>query len=140
MSQAILDALHAKLVADQSAGTFYDDVGGRIYQGQGPNNVALPYCEFDSVGVEPEVFMDQGGTGPRTQTADVQIDLYGNTDDGPKALGDVEQKLYDLLEKASISPTGSDRGVVRCSIRMLRVVEEDAYRITDQFTIQATEF
>lgn len=136
MSQAILDAVHDALVADTSSGTLYDDLSGRIYQGIAPQNTTLPYLEFDCVSDVPERLM----SGAITQQVDVQFDLYGNSDDGPRALGQIEAKLYALLEGVSIMPTGFDRGVVTCSLRMVRVREEDAYRITDQFTISGTEF
>ena len=41
MSQAIKTALYTKLTTDQSAGSLYDDVGGRIYELEGQDDASL---------------------------------------------------------------------------------------------------
>lgn len=136
MSQAIIEGLKTKLYADQTAGTFYAAVSGRIYENQAPQNSELPHCVFTMVNSDVERYM----TGQRSFDCTVTFDIYGKADLGLEVLGDIEEKLYDLLDGVSLTVAGADRGVVTFNSRNVRGTEEDAHRITDEVRIQATEF
>lgn len=140
MSQAILEGLHTKLTA---AGTFNTSVNSRVYQFPGPDNVKLPYLSW---------FQVVSNSNP-TQTNEtghfvrIQLDLYGkraqsplDTQNGWEVLGDIEEELYDLLQKTDLTVSGHDRGRVRFVSRGVRSVEDDTLRITDEIIVEAMEF
>lgn len=133
MSQAILEALKTKLYASQGVGTFYAAVGGRIYQDQPKPNELMPFAVFTSQGDEITHYMG----GVEAHKVIVSIDLYGKKDLGWEVLGDIEELLYDLLDQTTL--TVYDRGVVLTINRGARTVEDDAFRVTDEFSIEATE-
>ena len=51
-TQATVTGLYALLTSDQSSGSFYDDLGGRIHEGVAPEEETLPLWRL--LGVEPE--------------------------------------------------------------------------------------
>jgi hypothetical protein len=133
LPQDIVNALYTKLTASQVAGTFYAAVSGRIYHGEAPPSAALPLLVYNVI--TDEVLHNYGTT---TQIATVQFDLYGDKALGAAALADAEGKLYTLLDKVAITPTGFDRGIIKFTARYGASVEEDAWRITDEATITGT--
>lgn len=132
-SQAIVDALRTKLEADQSAGSFYTAVGGRIYNTIAPQNEQLPLAIVNIIADS-----DDRNYGSVTHNMQVQIDLYGKIAEGQAALGAIESLLYGLLFNATITPVGFDRGKCVFNSRMQLSQDEDAYRITDEITITGT--
>lgn len=132
-SQAIINALREKLEFDQSAGSLYTALGGRIYNTIAPQNAALPLMVLN---FGPDT--DDRNFGSVTHRMSVQIDLYGSLFDGQAALGDIETLLYNLLFNATISPVGYDRGKCTFDSRMALSQDEDAYRIMDELTITGT--
>lgn len=136
MSQAIIDAMAAKLASVTTVGSFYDAVGGRIFNTQGTQNCALPYCSFWLVTAIP----DRSMTGPVDLPTTWQFDLWGLVSAGASALGQIEQLLYNLLEQADIAPAGFDRGITRVTSRMQQSIDEDAFHIIDLVQVQSTDF
>jgi hypothetical protein len=132
----LAEALQAKLIADTSEGTFYDAVGGRIYQAEAPENLtSYPYCVWQFLGSDQlrcygSVMM---------HVANIQFDLYGTKVAGITALGDIETKLFTLLEGVSLTPTGFDRGKVLFTRRGETTIDEDAIRVMSEATITGTD-
>lgn len=126
----------AKLVAVQTAGSFYSDLGGRIYLIEGDQDAALPQCVVTPVAttVEREI----GNHDSRT--ALYQIDLWDHWTNGHEVLGDINTKLFTLLQGATITPTGFDRGVVTCREEAVVSREEDWWRIMSEWVIEGTDF
>lgn len=133
MSQQVVEGLYAKLTASQGAGTLYEAVGGRIYDTQGPQGVALPHLVFLVVDNPVGMYF----SAKEKQDVTVQCDLYGTILVGGEALGDIEVLLYNLLHGSALTVSGHQRGVVTCKSRGVRFVEEDSIRIMDQFRIEA---
>lgn len=133
---AFMDALYTKLTADQTAGSLYDALGGRIYNGFAIEEASTPYLCFSAVTGVPERHMG----GPVSLDVTVQFDLFGNIELGSKALHDIEVKLYALLEGVSIAPTGFDRGVCTFTTRGAAIVDDDCWRVMDEIQIRGTDF
>ena len=49
MSQDVVKAFYDQLISDQTSGSFYDRVSGRIYELEGPTNAALPLAVFSLI-------------------------------------------------------------------------------------------
>lgn len=124
------------LVADQSAGTFYDDLSGRVYLSQGPQDTDLPICIVSLVSNMPELtFANDGG---EMRSSEFQVDLYGHKDSGAKAVGDINTKLFDLMHDATLTVAGFTNVGVRCLDRGSPSVEEDAIRFMSRWTVSGT--
>jgi hypothetical protein len=54
-------------------------------------------------------------------------------------LGDIETKLFTLLEGVSLTPTGFDRGKVLFTRRGETTIDEDAIRVMSEATITGTD-
>ena len=98
MSQAIKTALYTKLTTDQSAGSLYDDVGGRIYELEGQDDASLPLLTYE-VSSTPVQGLYNGTIMLRAQ---VIVTLYGHRRLGSAALGSIEDKLFTLLNLSLI--------------------------------------
>ena len=135
MAESLLEALHAKLIADQSAGTFYDDLGGRVYSLEAPVNASMPLAVILPFSYEVEEYYDQKDA----REAEFQITLWGHRNDGIAGLLDTNTKLYNLLHRASLSPAGMDRAVVTCLDEGVESIEEDGIQILSQWRLEATD-
>jgi hypothetical protein len=133
---AMMVGLQTKLTADQTAGSLYDAVGGRISQGYEKQEQNLPYITFLPIVGTPERHMG----GATSLEALVQFDIWGDIDLGPKAVQDIEVKLYSLLEGFALTVSGFDRGLVTFTSRGAAMVEEDCWRVMDEIRIQGTDF
>jgi hypothetical protein len=133
MSQSILEALYAKL--NGSGASFANDVGGRIYETEAPINATYPFCSVLTVATPITRNMD-GGNNKRQR---VQIDLFATRGSGGESLGDINTKLFALLQGVTLTPvTGHDRGVVTCIEEGIRTMDEDVIRIMSEWQIQGT--
>ena len=133
-TQAIVAAIYTALTTDQTAGSFYDDVSGRIYEGQAHQNDTLPHCVYNVIVASQNLTHD-------TTDYDwlLQVDFYADAESSSMAaLSAIENKAFDLLEKGAFSATGFDAVQVLCVTRGMRTIEEDAFRIMDEFRVQAT--
>lgn len=135
-TQNILDALYTKLIADQSSGTLYDLLGGRIYGMFAPQDEAMPLLVFN-------ITDDPKGKFFGNKTSEdlaIDFDIYGDAEIGPAAsggVGEIENSLFDLLEGFELSASGYDRGVVLFQSRNVRILEEKAVRVTSRAIIRA---
>lgn len=132
-TQATITGLYAALTADQGAGTFYEDLGGRIYEGAAPEEAALPLMVYQEI-TDPATNYLGGDTGIEMQ---VQIDLYGKRELGAKALGDIHTKVLSALEGASITIAGYVGGQLEFTERGRRSIDGDAHRVTSEAIITA---
>lgn len=131
--QALLTGWYTLLSTDQTVGSFYDDLGGRIYEMQAPESAALPLCVYQLV------------TDPESPTftkddlnAEMQVDLYGEQRLGAKALRDTHDKLVALLQRKTITVSGYTGGIINWIDRGQSSVEEDSIRILSRWQVRAT--
>ena len=136
MSQSIMEGMYGKLTASQIAGTLYAAVGGRIYSTEAPENATLPLCVFSLITTSVS------GTFPGydLKAATFQVDLYGPRTGGGEVLGDINTKLFALLQEADLTVTGHDLGRVTCTDEGSYFMEGDALRIISQWRVEATAF
>ena len=130
--QELIDGLHTKLTAAQGAGTLYAAVGGRIYQLQGPQNLAMPWLVFTVVTDVPARTFTKDNINP-----DIQFDLYGERYLGANALTDINDKLWTLLDRSTFSITGHNSISMAATERGILTVEDRAYRIRSEWTLFA---
>lgn len=134
-TQAVITGLYSALTADQTAGSFYDDIGGRIYEGMAPEEGPLPHMVFVEVSDPPINYL--GGTSDIEMQ--VQIDLYGEKSLGAKALGDIHAKVLTALEGASVTIAGHVGGQFEFTERGRRSIDGDAHRVTMEAIITANQ-
>lgn len=119
MSQVIYDGLYTKLTAVQTAGSLYAAVSGRIYDTQKPQGANLPCLVYRVV--ESPVTPYFGGK--TLVTATVEFDIFGPLGDSIPGggntylqdVGEIEAKLFALLQGFDLTVTGHDRG--QCTIK-----------------------
>jgi|6_EtaG_2_1085325.scaffolds.fasta_scaffold06074_4 hypothetical protein len=135
MSQAIKTALYTKLTADQTADSFYDDVGGRIFEMEGKDDSALPLIVYD-VTSTPVEGLYNGNVIVKSQ---VVLTLYGHRRLGAAALGAIEDKLFTLINQATLAPSGYDSNAVMiCLDRDRRTVFDEILSSESVYSIEAT--
>lgn len=135
MSTALEIGILGLLESDQSGGSFYDDITGRITSPQAPQNQTLPHCVFNVLSDPPDAYFSGDDID-----AEMQIDLWGtfNGTSSKHALGLINDKLITLLDKQSITITGFTSGEVRSLDRGTATIEEDAVRILSRWRILAS--
>ena len=89
---AMTDGIITKLTTDQSPGSFYDDLGGRVFGIQADQDPTFPYCVVTVIDDAPSYFFESDDI-----QASIQIDLYGSFDDGYKKLSNINDKLFIVL-------------------------------------------
>lgn len=95
MSLAIHEAVEASLTADQSSGSLYDDLSGRIHEGQLPVDSRYPALRYAVTTGTAQVSLQDDRDDHQ-----MQFDLYGHDDDVlSAALG----KLRTLLHRQTIT-------------------------------------
>ena len=128
-----MTGLYVKLTTDQAAGSFYDDLTGRIYRTQGPDDASFPLCVFFVVSDTPPRFF-----GSREDIeADIQIDLLGVKGTSETALQATQNKLLTLLDNAALTITGFVGGTIQCNDRGSVDIEDQRPRITSLWTLTA---
>ena len=134
-TQATITGLYSALIADQSVGSFYDDLGGRIYEAVAPEDGALPHMVFVQVADPPINYL--GGTSDIEMK--IQIDLYSERRLGAKALGDIHTKVLSALEGSAITIAGFVAGQIEFTERGRRSIDGDAHRVLMEATITANQ-
>lgn len=134
-TQAAITGIYSLLTADQTAGSFYDDIGGRIYEAQGPEEPDFPMMVFTEVSDPPINYL--GGTSDIEMQ--VQLDLYGERLLGAKVLGDIHAKVLTALEGADITIAGYVGGQFEFTQRGRRSIDGDAHRVTMEAIVTANE-
>jgi len=138
----VYTAIYDKLTADQTGGSFYDDLanstakgsGKSIWSIQAPQDESLPLCIITPVSDLPDRYF-----GDSDLDATFQIDLYADAESStPEALLSTNQKLIDLLDRQTITTTNHTHVVVLATDRGVVSREEDAYRIISEWSINGT--
>jgi hypothetical protein len=128
------DGLYTLLTTDQTANSFYDDLSGRIYAMQAPQDDTLPLCVFNILDDAPFRY---GGTTNDIE-ATVQIDLWGSIGGGYDAISDINDKLFTVLDGQAVTITGFTGGQAFNLDRGAPTTEEDAIRILSRWRIWAS--
>ena len=133
---AFMEGLRTKLIADTASGSLYDAVGGRISQGWANEEERMPYLTYFPMQTEPQRHFG----GVVSLDVLVQFDIWGAIGLGPKAVQDIEVKLYSLLEGFALTVSGFDRGLVTFTSRGGATPEDDCWRVMDEIRVQGTDF
>ena len=136
MPQAIKTAIYTKLISDTGASSLYTAVGGRIYEGAGKANASLPLLVYEVTTSNTQLIYGDDEIVDAVAT----FTLYGHRKDGLKALGDIEAKLYTLLNSSNMTTTGYDRGNVTATSRDVRLILEDVVSSQSVYMVTATAF
>ena len=128
------DGLFTLLSTDQTAGSFYEDVGGRIYGIESEHGDTFPYCVFNVLDDPPVRY----GGNVNDIEATVQIDLWGDKGLGYDSLSDINNKLYTVLDGVAVTITGFTGGQAFNLDRGVPLIEEDAIRILSRWRIWAS--
>ena len=135
MSQAIKTALYTTLTTDQTASSVYTAVGGRIYELQGKDDDPLPLLPYE-VTSSPIAGLYNGTVIEKSQ---VILTIYGHRRLGAQAVGDIEAKLFTLLNQTTLAPTGYDSNTVMiCLDRDRRNVCDEIITSESIYAIDAT--
>lgn len=133
----IIDAVYAKATAIQTAGTFYDAVGGRISHGNAREEEQLMYATFAVIAPE----LDRSLSGTVSYDVTVQWDIWGARGDGAATtVLAAHALLFTLFDGASLTVTGLDRGLCTWNGPGQPMVDEDCWRVTNDLRIQGTDF
>ena len=54
----LYNSIYSTLTTDQASGSFYDDVGGRIWLLDGPADVSLPHCIYTPITDDSKKYFD----------------------------------------------------------------------------------
>lgn len=133
MSQSLTEGIYGMLTANQGAGTFYSDLGGRIYEMVSPEEAALPLMVFNLITDPPDERFASDDI-----LATIQIDLYGERRLGSEVLGDIQTKILANIDGASPTISGYTGGVFEFTERGARSIDGDAIRIRMEGTVSAT--
>ena len=135
MSQAIKTAIYTKLTTDQTAGSLYDDLGGRIYELEGNDDADLPLLTYE-VTSTPVQGLYNGNVIIKAQ---VIFTIYGHRRLGSAAVGVIEDKLFDLMNSGSLAPSGYDASSVSiCMDRDRRTVFDQIIASESVYSIDET--
>ena len=134
MSQAVKTALYTKFTADQSAGSLYDLVGGRIFELEGKDDSELPLLVYE-VSSSPVQGLYNGNVIIKSQLV---VTLFGHRRLGSAAIGTIEDKLYETLKDSELAPTGYDRGVIVPLDRDRRTVFDEIISSESVYSIEST--
>lgn len=132
--KALSDGIYTKLTADQSAGTLYAAVSGRIYHGVAPDDAALPLLVFNVIDNPVAYTFTQDNL-----QAQVQFDIYVDREAGAASGQTIDDKLFTLIQRQNITVSGYTGCNVICLQRGVPVVEDDAYRIRSEYRIFGNE-
>jgi len=139
MSQIELKAgIYDKLTAVQTSGTLYDDITGRIFEGQARHDETLPLLIYNVILDDPATTFSKNHID-----ATVQFDLYYPASSGAAAAAVTNDKIYALLHTSNQGTAWATTGHATahgiCTERGQLTFEEDAIRIRSEFQILATE-
>jgi hypothetical protein len=125
-----LRALNSAIV-DTAVTSWYSTLGARVYLNAAPEDAALPLCVYRVADhqIEP-VFATNKQSRERFV---VEFEQYHPTSAGATAALSASESLANLLDNATLSPTGYDRVVLRSETRGVPEVEEHAIRTLSRF-------
>ena len=137
--QDIADGVYAKLIEDTSAGSFFGLLGGRVYGGEMPQSVKAPrnpHAVWNLVDVRPLILL----ANSNSWEGEFQIDLWGDREQGVKALRQINDVLIAMLDRSDIANFVSGFTIVSVlnTSQGAPLVEEDLYRQMSQWRFFAS--
>lgn len=135
--QKVKEAFRAKLVADQTAGSLYDRLGGRIYADFAPQEEpdTLPYLVFNVTASPPDRFFG----GAKSLLSTIEVRIFDDWRNGSNAVETIAETLVDLMDETDLAVTGFDRGLTVCENRGAETIEGERIVHTTIWTVEATE-
>ena len=130
--QPILDALYTKFAADTAAGGVSTLTGARMYEVEGPDDAALPLLLWTPVSDIPVATFGNDGFD-----AEYQFDVFGDGALGPKPVRTINDAIWTLLNRKTLTVTGYGSATVACTERGVETREGRAIRIRSQYRIKA---
>jgi hypothetical protein len=132
MSQhAIAAAIHQQLISDQSAGSVWALLSGRVYHLHAPPNTALPLMIVRIDKDQPQTFYD----GSSDLRIEVVIEVQAND---ATTLLIASGRLFDQLHNQPLSIEGFRHATMRAVDRGREKAERDALTSTSRWLIIAT--
>jgi hypothetical protein len=129
---ALLDGVYDKLAAVQTAGTFYDDLGGRIYRHLAPDDAVEPLAVISLVTDLPERIF-----GNADINADVDITIHGLKGVSEAAVLAIHAKLL-AFDGDAITITGHAAGTWWVTDRAADIqIVDKRFQITSSFQVDA---
>lgn len=123
MAKAIDEAIYTHLISDQSAGSAFDLVGGRISASYGDPGEDFPLITFEQVSADVERGFGDGSLMHNTQ---YEISIFGRWEDGLAELGDIADKIMELFgDPVEGTGTNFDRILMECSSGALIARDEE---------------
>ena len=112
MAKAIDAAIFTQLTSDQSSGSAYDLVSGRIAASYGDPGEDFPLITFEQV--SDDVVKDFGGSSMTHKTV-YDINVFGRWEDGLAELGNIADKVIELFgTPVNGAGTNFDRIYMEC--------------------------
>tara|TARA_X000001382_G_scaffold105282_1_gene80475 strand:+ start:240 stop:665 length:426 start_codon:yes stop_codon:yes gene_type:complete len=113
MAKAIDQAIYTQLISDQTAGSAFDLVSGRISASYGDPGEDFPLITFEQVGAEVQKVFGGLEMLHRTQ---YEVSIFGRWEDGLAELGDIADKVIELFG-TPVTGTGTnfDGILMECS-------------------------
>ncbi len=130
--QPILDAIKTKFAADTAAGGVSTLTGARMYEAEGATDTALPQLLWTTVSDVPVATFAQDGFD-----AEYQFDVYGDGSLGPAVVRTINDRIWTLLNRGTLTVTGYGSATVACTERGIETREGRAIRIRSQYRIKA---
>ena len=94
MAKAIDQAIYTQLISDQTSGSAFDLVSGRISASYGDPGEDFPLITFEQVSAEVQKVF--GGT-EMIHVTEYEISIFGRWEDGLAELGDIADKVMELF-------------------------------------------
>ena len=135
LQSEITKAIYTKLISVQTSGSFYDDMGGRIYVGQAPPDLVAPFAIVTLISEEHGYYFD--GAADDDATALVQLDIYTTKDAGLTAHQLTSETVQALINRASLSTVSSGTVQVYITDFGAPEVEADTLRSILQLDVMA---
>jgi len=105
MSQIVLTSLYNKLVGTTGAGSVHALVGGRIYQLEAPQNVALPCLVFEVSGNDVEQYFNTAAKVRQELLATFTFFFAANAAAAVATAMTAEAALFLLLHRTGLAPS-----------------------------------
>jgi len=137
VSVVVMKSVYAFMVADVdgAANPFEAAVGSRISYAEAPSGTDLPLAVYT---MDPPV-IERSFSGDTKHTSNLTVSIITEKALGPDAAADIENLLFARMQGATLSATGFDRVLVRCTDRGTPEVDGEAFRIDSSFEVIAVD-
>jgi len=131
--ESILAGVMTKLTADQSAGTFYEAVGGRIYRTVAPPDKTEPLAVVSISDDAPDRYFSAADT-----FGTLNISIFGTRDASETTLQAIAAKLFTLLDGAALTISGHVGGQAWVENRGIPLHDNNRIQLVTLWGIAAT--